>query len=66
MKNNNWTHLVVNNNKLVGLAKQITENCDELSFALIELFGFQEFAEYGSIESDKLIKISDRDREVYL
>jgi len=65
MKGNNWTHLVINNNKLIGFAKQVNENRYGLSSALIELFGFQEFAEYGSIETEKLIIITDRNQEVY-
>jgi len=54
-----YTHWVLDDdNKIVGLAGDVEHGEDGISSAFVCLFGLYEFAEYGTIETNRLLKLT--------
>jgi len=51
----NFSHYLVEGDRIIGEAKDVETESGELSFAYIKLWGMEEFAEYGTVKSSNLV-----------
>lgn len=54
-ENEQWTHLVVDGDRVVGCARDVVDNGDGLSSGFVQLFGLEDLTEYGAIETERLV-----------
>jgi hypothetical protein len=50
-----FTHWVVEGGQVIGEAHSVEPEQNGISFAFVRLFGMPEMAEFGSIETEKLV-----------
>ena len=55
-----YTHYIVEDGLFIGEAAEVERLDAKVSLAFVKLYGLPEFAEYGSIETRKLILKSER------
>ena len=54
-----FTHYIIEGITAIGRAAEVRVSTERIAFAYVELFGLERFAQYGPIESFKLLPVED-------